>query len=74
MPLSRSTRERRSAISDDYIVFLQEHEAGIGLTDDDPIHFHQATRSSKSQQWINAMKDETKSMEENDVWDLIDLP
>ncbi|KAL5545114.1 hypothetical protein UlMin_008898 [Ulmus minor] len=26
MPLRRSTRERRNAISDDYIVYLQEHE------------------------------------------------
>ena len=74
MPLRRSTRERRSAISDDYIVFLQEQEDGIGLTEDDPINFHQAMRSSKSQQWIDAMKDEMKSMEDNDVWDLIDLP
>ena len=31
-------------------------------------------RSSKSQQWIDAIKDEMKSMENNDVWDLIDLP
>ncbi|KAA8515023.1 hypothetical protein F0562_018190 [Nyssa sinensis] len=28
-PLRRSTRERRSAVSDDYIVFLQEHEFDI---------------------------------------------
>ncbi|KAA8528808.1 hypothetical protein F0562_036163 [Nyssa sinensis] len=29
-PLRRSTRERRSAVPDDYIVFLQEHEFDIG--------------------------------------------
>ncbi|KAA8544866.1 hypothetical protein F0562_019739 [Nyssa sinensis] len=29
MPLRRSTRERRSAVPDDYIVFLQEHEFDI---------------------------------------------
>nr|KYP40967.1 hypothetical protein KK1_037682 [Cajanus cajan] len=46
MPLRKSTRERRSAIPDDYIVFLQEHEAGIGLMEDDPINFHQAMESS----------------------------
>ncbi|KAA8531017.1 hypothetical protein F0562_005693 [Nyssa sinensis] len=28
-PLRRSTRERRSAVPDDYIVFLQEHEFDI---------------------------------------------
>uniref|UniRef100_A0A6N2MTR1 Integrase catalytic domain-containing protein n=1 Tax=Salix viminalis TaxID=40686 RepID=A0A6N2MTR1_SALVM len=37
MPLRRSTREKRSAISDDYIVFLQEHEIDIGVMEDDPI-------------------------------------
>ena len=26
VPLKKSTRERKSAIPDDYIVFLQEHE------------------------------------------------
>ena len=74
VPLRRSTREKRSAISDDYIVFLQEHEDGIGLTEDDPINFCQAMRSSNSQKWINAMNDEMKSMTDNDVWDLIKLP
>ena len=39
MPLRRSTRERRSAIPDDYIVFLQELEADIGVMKDDLINF-----------------------------------
>ncbi|RDX99042.1 hypothetical protein CR513_17954, partial [Mucuna pruriens] len=34
--LRKSIRERRHAIPDDYIVFLQEHEDNIGLTKDDP--------------------------------------
>ena len=38
-PLRRSTRERRSAVSDDYIVFLLEHEFDIGAVEDDPINF-----------------------------------
>ena len=29
VPLRRSTRERRNAILDDYIVFLQEHEVDV---------------------------------------------
>ncbi|KAL9273839.1 Retrovirus-related Pol polyprotein from transposon TNT 1-94-like protein, partial [Drosera capensis] len=57
--LRRSTRERRNAILDDYIVFLQEHEA---------------MESSKSQKWIDAMNDEIKSMSDNDVWELVSLP
>ena len=73
-PLRRSIRERRSALPDDYIVFLQEHEFDIGAVEDDPINFHQALESSKSQEWINAMNEEIKSMKDNDVWDLIPLP
>ncbi|RDX68108.1 hypothetical protein CR513_52937, partial [Mucuna pruriens] len=68
-----SIRERRQAIPDDYIVFLQEYEDDIGLTEYDPINFCQVMQSSKSQKWIDAMKDEMKSMQDNDVWDLIEL-
>ena len=28
VPLRRSTRERRSTISNDYVIYLQEHEFG----------------------------------------------
>ncbi|TXG72091.1 hypothetical protein EZV62_000670 [Acer yangbiense] len=45
MPLRRSTRERRNAIPDDYVVFLQEHEGDIGVMEDDPINFHQAKQT-----------------------------
>ena len=74
VPLKRSTRERRSAIPDDYIVFLQEHETQIGIREDDPINLKEALSSSNSQKWIDAMKDELKSMKDNDVWDLVELP
>ncbi|CAJ2644109.1 unnamed protein product [Trifolium pratense] len=74
LPLRRSTRERKCPISDDYVIFLQEHEDDIGLIEDDPINFSQAMRSSNSLKWIDAMNDEMKSMTDNDVWDLIKLP
>ena len=74
MSLRRSTRERRSAIPDDYIVFLQEHEFDIGVVEDDPINFHQVEQSSNFQKWIDAMKDEMKSIKDNNIWDLIKLP
>lgn len=70
----RSIRERRSAISDEYVVFLQEHEDGIGLTKEDPINLSQAMQSPNSLKWVDAMKDEIKSMADNDVWDLVKLP
>ena len=59
---------------DDYIVFLQEYEFDIGAVEDDPINFCQALESSKSQEWIDAMNEEIKSMKDNDVWDLVPLP
>jgi len=62
VPLRRSDRERRSATPDDYIIFLQEHEDDIGLTEDDLINFCQVMHSSNFQNWINAMKDEMKSI------------
>ena len=42
--------------------------------EDDPISFSQAKQSVNSHKWIKAMKDEMKSMKDNDVWDLIELP
>ena len=74
VPLRRSTRERESAISDDYIVFLQEHEDTEGMVDDDPVTFHQAMQDSNSHKWIEAMNEEYKSMQDNQVWDLVPLP
>ena len=41
--------------------------------EDDPINFRQALESSKSQEWIDAMNEEIKSMKDNDVWDLVPL-
>ncbi|RVW63854.1 Retrovirus-related Pol polyprotein from transposon TNT 1-94 [Vitis vinifera] len=73
VPLRRSTRERRSTISDDYVVYLQEHEFDMGL-EDDPISVSQVKQSSDSEKWIEAMKDEMKSMKDNGVWDLVELP
>ena len=72
VPLRRSTRERRSTISDDYVVYLQEHEFDMGL-EDDPISVSQVKQSSDSEKWIEAIKDEMKSMKDNGVWDLVEL-
>ncbi|KAL6348287.1 hypothetical protein AAG906_005584 [Vitis piasezkii] len=72
VPLRRSTRERRSTISDDYIVYLQEHEFDMGL-EDDPISVSQVKQSSNSEKWIETMKEEMKPMKDNGVWDLVEL-
>ena len=54
-------------ISNNYIIFLQEHQVDDDLMDDDPINVHQAINSSNSQKWINVMNDEFKFMKDNDV-------
>ena len=71
MPLRRSAKEMRSALPDDYIVFLLEHEIDIEVMNDDPINFHQAIESSNSQKWIDVMNGKIKSIKDNDVWDLV---
>jgi len=73
VPLRRSNRYRSSAILDDWMVYLQEHEFDIGL-EDDPISFSQAKQSVNSLKWMNAKLNELKSMSDNDVWDLVELP
>ena len=54
--LRRSQRERRSAISDEYVIYLQESDFDIGLSKD-PISFSQALESVDSTKWENVMKD-----------------
>ena len=68
----RSQRQRKSAISDDYLVYPHELEIDLGI-DDDPFSFSQAIESNNSNKWINAIKYELKSMEQNKVWNLIEL-
>ena len=64
--LSKPVRVRRPAISDDYLVYLQESDFDYGI-DEDYVSFSQAINSDKSDKWINAMKEELKSMAENNV-------
>jgi len=63
VPLRRSTRERRSAILDDYMIFLQEHEENNGIMEDEPVNFHQAMQDSNSEKWIEVMNKEYKSIQ-----------
>ncbi|KAA0051690.1 uncharacterized protein E6C27_scaffold60G00710 [Cucumis melo var. makuwa] len=71
--LRRSVRSRRSAISDDYVVYLHESEFDLSI-DNDPILFSQAIKEDNSAQWLDAMKEELKSMNDNEVCDLVELP
>ncbi|WVY90570.1 hypothetical protein V8G54_036084 [Vigna mungo] len=71
--LRRSVRQKRPAISNDYVVYSVEHECDLSI-DEDPVSFRQAMESNNSENWLNAMKEELKSMDDNKVWDLVELP
>ena len=71
--LRRSIRERRAAISSDYIGYLQEYDIDISARDD-LITFSQTMSGSESKLWYDAMKDEMNLMVNNQVWDLFELP
>uniref|UniRef100_A0A2N9I4A8 Retrovirus-related Pol polyprotein from transposon TNT 1-94 n=1 Tax=Fagus sylvatica TaxID=28930 RepID=A0A2N9I4A8_FAGSY len=71
--LRRSIRPKRSAIPDDYVVYLQESDYNIGA-ENDPEFFSQAMSCKESELWYNAMKEEMNSMKSNGVWDLVELP
>ena len=59
----RSQRVRKSAIPADYEVYNTK-EFQI---EDDPILFEEAMKSDHSSKWLEAMKDEMKSMNANKV-------
>jgi hypothetical protein len=71
--LRRSTRERKSAISDDYVVYSVDHGCDLGI-DKDHVSFKKAMECYDSEKWLNAMKEELKSMDDNEVWELVELP
>ncbi|CAL9133113.1 unnamed protein product, partial [Musa textilis] len=71
--LRRSTRNKRSAIPSDYVVYLQESDYNIRAKND-PETFSQAMSCKESDLWYNAMKEEINSMKSNEVWDLVELP
>ena len=69
-PSRRSQRVRRSAIPDDYEVYVSED---IQL-DGDPTTFEEAMRSPHASKWLEAMEDEMRSMNTNKVWELEEIP
>ena len=69
--LRRSQREKRLAISNDYVVYLHETKTNLSINDNDPILFSQPIRCDYSEKWLNAMKEEINFMEHNGVWDLV---
>jgi hypothetical protein len=62
-PPRRSRRARRSAISEDYEVYVSEEIQMEG----DPICFEEAMRSVHSSKWLEPIEDEIRSMSTNRV-------
>ena len=73
IPLRRLKRALRPTVSNDYIVYLQEHEYDVGNVSD-PNTYKEAIFNPQSNLWINAMKDEMTSISQNKVWSLVDFP
>ena len=55
MKLKRSVRQKRSVISDDYMVYLHELEFDLSINND-PVLFSKATKEDNSVKWLDAMK------------------
>ena len=64
--LRRSAGERKSSISNDYVVYIQESNFNVRVVNDLET-FSQAMSSNKSKLWFDAMKDEMSSMASNEV-------
>ena len=69
----RSTRTRKSAIPDDYVVYIGEHDFDIGPVSD-PMTYKDAVTCPQSSMWVNSMQDEIASMDHNGVLELVELP
>ncbi|GJS29764.1 retrovirus-related pol polyprotein from transposon TNT 1-94, partial [Tanacetum coccineum] len=72
-PLQRSERTRRPVVHDDFITYLNEDDYDLGKVKD-PIFYKDAINTNQLTQWLEAVNDELKSMQINDVWELIELP
>jgi hypothetical protein len=68
-PTRRSQRARRSAISDDYDIYVSEEIQVEG----DRTSFEEVMRSAHSSEWLEAMEEEIRYMSINKVWDLEEI-
>jgi hypothetical protein len=68
-PPKRSQRARKSAISNNYEVYVSEEIQMEGDHDS----FEEAMRSVHSSKWFDTMEDEMRSMSVNKVWDLEEI-
>jgi hypothetical protein len=72
-PTRRSQHERRSAIPNDYVVYMSEDVNDIGKMDDSA-SYKEAMKSENSLKWCETMEEELRSMNFNDILDLVEIP
>ena len=73
VPMRRSVRQRRPAISDDFVVYLGESDYDVGPVVD-PVTYAGAVSNPQSSMLVDAMTDEIRSITHHGVWELVDLP
>lgn len=66
MALRRSSKIRKLAILDDYIVYLTEFDFDIKISED-PFMLSQAMSEAKSTFWLDAMRNGLESIYKNQV-------
>ena len=71
--MKESTVQEETQISNNLSVYLQEHEVDLEIKENDPIKLRQALQSFKAHKRIDSMNEEMKSMDDSDVWDLVQL-
>ena len=69
--LKESIVQRGTEISNSLSLYLQAHEADLEIKENDPINLRQASQCFNANKRIDAMKEEIKSMHDNDGWDLV---
>nr|GEV41302.1 retrotransposon protein, putative, Ty1-copia subclass [Tanacetum cinerariifolium] len=71
IPIRRSTKTRHAPDRMCLYIDTEEHELGdLGK----PANYKAALLDLESDKWLNDMNVEIKSMKDNKVWDLVDLP
>ncbi|KAA0046843.1 Retrovirus-related Pol polyprotein from transposon TNT 1-94 [Cucumis melo var. makuwa] len=68
-------KKLNSRTTSGFFIGYPENQKEFDLSiDNDPVSFSQVIKEDNSTKWLDAMKEELKSMNDNEVWDLVELP
>ena len=54
------------------IIYIQEYEFDV-LNNSEPVTYQEAMNNPQLVLWMDSMKDELRSMSQNEVWELVEL-